>query len=192
MDLSIILMAGLPGTGKSFAAKHLADVLGSDLYSDLDIRREMGHKKHDRTKVHLVDAELHRRIEDSLQAGRNVIYERANRKVDSRRPSYDIAKRNYAQPLTIECKCSEEEAKRRMRKRPGSDGLVVPPKDTRVYDYIAERWESILLDVDGAGQLIPSYIQYDSEEHKVYEVSVKTSARELVDEVTQVLLELGK
>ena len=46
MANSIIMLAGLPGTGKSTIAERLEDRLDYDLHSLLGVRRDFGHKRY--------------------------------------------------------------------------------------------------------------------------------------------------
>ncbi len=54
MSKPLIIMAGLPGTGKSTVSETLEDILDYDLYSLLDIKREFGHKKYRPKQNHVV------------------------------------------------------------------------------------------------------------------------------------------
>lgn len=75
---TITMLIGLPGSGKSFKAKEIAEQTGATIFSSDSLREEMfdniNHQA-DNTKLFV---ELHRRIKDCLKEGNNAIYDATN------------------------------------------------------------------------------------------------------------------
>lgn len=74
---SLIMMVGLPGSGKSTWAKNFADK-EVDIHSSDDIREELLNDINNQENNSLVFETLHKRVKDSLCAGRTCIYDATN------------------------------------------------------------------------------------------------------------------
>ncbi len=177
----IIMLAGLPGTGKSTTTKRLEDRLGYDLHSLLGIRRDFGHKRYRPEQNPNVFEELYRRTKKSLQRGRGVILDNTYTTQEGRQLVYEISKDYGVDVFILECYCSEKEAKRRIKQRPISDGLVVEPRDPKVYGDLARRWQDIAQDLVKFRDYPISYVRYDTEKNTVEEVRVDERVKFVVN-----------
>ncbi|MBS3094690.1 ATP-binding protein [Candidatus Pacearchaeota archaeon] len=181
----IIIMAGLPGTGKSTLASKLVDSLENyDLYSLLNIRRDLGHKKYNSYQNEKVFTEMYRRMQSSLVQDKNVIVDSTHTTVNSRRDSYEIALKNNANALIIECFCLEEEAKLRIKKRPKNEGIIMEPRNPRVYDKLKDRMIKIDLDELPGGV---SYVKYNSETSEFEKVKIEPELMFFIDKLESIV-----
>lgn len=158
----LILMAGLPGTGKSTTAKHLAGKLGYQLISQNDVRREHGMKDmplHQEAILRDVD----RRVCKALSENKGVILDAAHRAGHRRHQLYGIASGFGTEVIVLECITSESEAKRRMQARPAGDGLVVDAWDPAAYDRVAAAWQEVGADFSDIADHV-AHIVYDTEQ----------------------------
>ena len=179
----LIIMAGLPGTGKTTTAKKLAEKLDYKYLSQNDVRREHGMKKMPKSQP-LVQRDIDRRIHEALQGGEGIIIDAANRYGHRRHQLYGVASSLGKNVLVLECVCSEEEAKRRMRSRPKGDGLVVDAYDPKVYDIVKRGWQDIIEDLHDFSNHV-SCTSYNSEENQ-FKILVES------DEAKPFLKELEK
>ena len=193
MSNPIIMLAGLPGGGKSTVGAKLEERLKDyDLHSFLQVRRDLGHKRYRHKQNRNVFRELYRRTEESLKSGRGVILDNTYTTQGGRQPVYEIGKDYGVDVLVLECYCSEKEAKRRMRQRPASDGLVVEPRDPKAYDKLAQRWQDISTDLDIPANQHISYLRYNTKTNDVQEMHVRDAVRPLVDSIRQIIILVGK
>ena len=163
MQNYLILIVGLPGTGKTTLARSLSSSLGYELLSQNNIRREMGMKKMPANGQDDVLRRIDKKITHYLLQGKGVVLESVHRYQFRRQQIYGIASGCGTNAVTLECICSEEEAKRRMRQRPVSDGLVSDPGDPAVYDKMAATWHSVEEDFSLRGIDFVSHVVYNSE-----------------------------
>ncbi len=189
MPSHIIMVAGLPGTGKTTAAERLESGLEYDLHTVLGIRREFDHKKYSLKQDPTVFAELYERVRKSLQNGTGVIVDTANKERSGRKKIYDIALYYDSDVVILECYCSEMTAKKRMRSKPKSDGLVTDPRDPRVYEKLAMKWEDIQHDMECFPDYPLSYLRYNTEIKDMEEVRVSPETKPLVNSIKQILSE---
>lgn len=73
-----VMMAGLPGSGKSTKAKELADREAAVLHSSDSLREELFGDANNVDKNAVLFQELNRRINKDLSEGKNVIYDATN------------------------------------------------------------------------------------------------------------------
>ena len=97
---ALVIMAGLPGTGKShlvgeISRREAVEVIGSDaIRRGLFARPDYSPSEHSR-----VFSVAHRRTEERLREGRSVIFDATNIYEASRRSLYRIAERTGARVL---------------------------------------------------------------------------------------------
>jgi predicted kinase len=72
------MMCGLPGSGKSYQAKELAEQYGANIHSSDSIREELTGDINNQDINELVFKILHNRIKEDLQNGKNCIYDATN------------------------------------------------------------------------------------------------------------------
>ncbi len=165
----LIVLIGLPGTGKTTIAKNIASSFN---YTHLDqniVRRQQGMKKMPQTQ----DATLRkidRIVANHLKERKGIIVDSVHRYMFRRQQLYGIASGLGANVIVIECICSPEEAKKRMIQRPKSDGMLSDPNNTKVYDKLAELWEDVMQnDFKYPGSDHVSYITYNTETREIEE-----------------------
>ncbi len=188
MTNSIIMLAGLPGTGKSTIASKLEDILDYDMHSVFSVRRDLGHKRYNPSKSPLVYIELYRRVLYSLDNKKGVILDAVFAFQQGRKIVYDIALLYAIDVLIIECLCSEKEAKKRIISRPKNDGLFVEPRNPKTYDKIAKLWENLNDDISQFSNYPLSYIRYDTEKNLIERIKVNRKIKPIVDQIASTLL----
>ena len=187
MSKSFIVMAGLPGTGKSTVSKKLEEILDYDLYSLLQLRREFGHKRYRPKQNHYVLTEMYRRAEESLDNNRGVILDSTYSTRNGRRFAYEIAWSHHVPLIVLECYCSEKASKQRMKQRPKNDGLVVEPKNPKAYDGLVQRKEAIIGDFNFFPSTDLNYLRFNSETNLVELENVNPNAREITEKIIQTI-----
>ena len=170
-------MAGLPGTGKTYLANKLATYLKYSLIGQNIIRRKFMMKK--MQNQNKVLREIDKRLAFIINSGKGVIFDSVNKYSFRRQQVYGIASSCGVNAILLECTCSEEEAKKRMKKRPGNDGLVSDPNNTKVYDKLARQWQNIKKDFTLGGINHVSHLRYDSEQKKFEKVVVNNNSKNL-------------
>lgn len=147
----LIVMLGLPGTGKSYLARRLAARLGAfHLLSD-SIRKQLvgvpvGSKQiegvdrgiYNRTISHRTYAELLRRTRLLLGAGQTVIADATFLREDSRQEAAELAKKAGVPVLFVHADCPESTVASRMRRRAHEYGMS--DADLSVYRRMKERF----------------------------------------------------
>ena len=190
MKPNLILIAGLPATGKTTTATKLESNLENYVLIDQnEMRREAGMRKMPQNQdkiLHKVDL----MIASYLNNGKGVIVESGHRYLFRRQQLCGIASSCDTNVLILECICSEEESKERIRRRPVSDGLISDPNSARVYDRISKLWEPIDLDFRYPGvDYFVSHMTYNTEELSVDAKRIVKGNNNFVQEVKDILLE---
>ena len=114
----LVLIVGLPGTGKTTFALELANKIAAiHLNSDV-VRTTLGHRgKYDIASKAAVYKELQDRAEDVLKEGKNLIIDATLYKEVLRKPFEKLA-RKYKIPINwIELKANEATVKHRVSKK---------------------------------------------------------------------------
>lgn len=75
---SLIMMVGLPYSGKSEYAKRLSETMNATIHSSDAIRQEILGDAQDQSEQVKVFEELHRRVREDLLAGKSAIYDATN------------------------------------------------------------------------------------------------------------------
>ena len=176
---AVILMSGLPASGKTTAAMRLHAALGGTLIRSCDIYRELGivlSEWVERTQRFTVDvdaydrvrddayAEMARRVDLSLAAGASpAIVDAVHGERDKRSRLYDICRARRAAPILVVCCCEDfEEVQRRFRTRRGREREPQhEASDLSVFRDISRRWQAPLQDVLPDGTC-PTVLTYDS------------------------------
>lgn len=144
-----IFIGGLPGTGKSFLAGHLAERLGYiHLNTDL-IRNEMGARgKYDPQDKQKVYAMLSKRMDQVLSQGKSVIIDATFQKAQFRNLIRDIADKYNCEKFSIITTASDAVIEKRVaHERQDSEadyGVYIAIKDS--FDPI--EGDFLILDTD--------------------------------------------
>lgn len=188
MDKHLIMLAGLPCTGKTTVREKLIKNLKDyDFHDNTQVRRDFGYKKFDPRRDHLVLEEVDRRTENSFRSGKGVILDSIHRHKKRRKGIYDLALKLGKKVFIIECFCSPEESKRRMRRRPKSDNLVGDARDTKIYDKFAAEWSDIAPDLKENEWHI-SYIRFNSEKNNFERIKIEPEIKEFVELIESIIL----
>jgi len=176
---AVVLLAGLPASGKTTTAERLHAALGGELIRSCDVYQALGivlpdwvRQTHGFTvNVEAYDrvrdqayAEMWRRLEKALAAGSSlVIVDAVHGEPDKRAVAYAICHAWRATPILLHCRCDDPaEVARRFRSRTGREHE--PPNeasDLSVFRDIARRWSDPAPDRLPDGR-IPTTIRYDS------------------------------
>src|SRR5262249_25921859 len=136
--MDVIVMCGLPATGKTTTARRLHRALGGrlirscDVFTDLGIslpawvRRTNGFTEGVDEYVTLRDAayrEMARRLEAALVTGTGrVVLDAVHGEADKRAAVYALCGRHGASPVLVWCRCGDPvEIERRVRARQGRE-----------------------------------------------------------------------
>lgn len=189
MEKYLIVIAGLPGTGKTVTTKKLCQYLGGYTYiSQNELRRKAGMKKMPKTFDNIL-RQIDIEARNLLDNGQGVIVDSVNRYLFRRHQLYGVASCCKKKVITIECVCSEEEAKKRMRNKPASDGLVSDPRDTHVWDKLANSWEDVEKDFQYPGEEHVSYITFNTEELSVNKKVARVGMKRFINQIERILLD---
>lgn len=187
MDKYLIVVCGLPGTGKTESSKKLVDCLPSLIcISQNEIRREFGMKRMPK-KQDAVLREIDRRIANRMRSGKSVVFDSVNRYLFRRQQLYGIASCLGVHVITLEMICPEEVAKERMRHRPPADGLVSDGSDPRVYDKMNLEWEDVMMDFKHPGVDHVSYIRFDSYVGELQKIIQRNGTRRFINKMSRIL-----
>lgn len=195
-DKFLIVICGLPGTGKTTLGKKLKERLSDfEIIFQNDIRRQSGMKKmpaHGQENVlRIIDVLIGEYLRGLKTKG--VIFESGNRFSFRRQQLYGIAASCQARVVTIEVVCSEETAKKRIRARPRSKegGLLGDPTDAKAYDRIKALWEDVENeDFKHLGLDHVSHIKYDTDKNAVERIRVFVGAGNFIRKLEKIMTTL--
>ena len=162
---ALIVLCGLPGTGKSYFAAALARrvpvvALGSDRIRKILV----AEPRYSRGEHRRVFAAAHWLLAELLGAGYAVVFDATNRTERARQPLYAIAERAGARLVVLEFTVPEEVARRRLEGRAaaaaaGAAGYVdYSDADWRIYCQMRQGGEPIRRPhwrVDSTGDIGP-------------------------------------
>lgn len=110
----LYLMMGFPGAGKTTTAKVISDLTESEHISSDETRLKMfPHPSFSDAEHSQLYRLLDKRTEESLRAGKDVIYDANLNRYRHRKEKYDICARNGTQPVLIWVQTPKELAKAR-------------------------------------------------------------------------------
>lgn len=135
----LILVMGLPGTGKSYFARHLAEKIGAEYLNTDMIRDNLGLRgQYDAASKQKVYDRLYREAEQQLKEGITVIVDGTFHQRERRKELRAVAQANNALLQFIVITAKEELIKERTaRKRAYSEA------DFEVYQKVKESFDPI-------------------------------------------------
>lgn len=139
----LVVVSGLPGTGKTTVAKKLADELKAKVLSTDEIRkrvlRELGYSERKKKKVY---DEMLGIAEDLLTKEQNVILDATFFKKSWRQKAFDLGKKQGHPVFLLEVICPENVLKKRIEER-YRNKKDFSDADFKVYKIIKSQYEKI-------------------------------------------------
>lgn len=116
---ALVILCGLPGTGKSHFARALIDRAPAFVWvnSDYCRKRLVGRPDYSREEHQRVFAAMHALIAELLAAGRPVVFDATNLNEEVRRPLYAVADAAGVTPLLLRFTARPALVRRRMSER---------------------------------------------------------------------------
>ena len=183
----LILICGLPSTGKTTIAKKLANQLDRHvLISQNEIRRKMGIKRMPKTQENVLRT-IDRLTAKYLLSGTGVVSESVNRHTFRRQQIYGVASACGRRVIVLEILCPEDVAKESIIKRPEGDNLISDPNDPGVYDRLKAMWEDVEIDFKFPGEDHVAYLQFDSEKKQLKKIISRQGMREILNQIEKIL-----
>ncbi len=133
----VVLVMGLPGSGKTYFASLLAKKMEAMHYNSDHIRKEVGKwdKYDDMSKLNTYDAMLSK-MHEAVQAGKDVVLDATFYKQYLRDKFYNTAEQLNTPLLMIEVRAAEDTIRQRVSK-PRADSQA----DYEVYEKIKAEFE---------------------------------------------------
>jgi hypothetical protein len=139
---SLILVCGLPGTGKSTVAKHIAkDSRAVFLSTDVTRKRLLKKPAYSQEEKEMVYGLLFEKADNFLKASRKVVLDGTFYKEELRERARKIAEKNRSTFAIVEVVCSEKIVKYRLEERAKTKSIS--DADFRVYKKIRQHFEPI-------------------------------------------------
>lgn len=151
----LLIVVGLPGTGKSYFAERIAEKIDAKILRTDEIRKELAgikkgeHRYEDFGKGLYTEEmtkktyeEMYRRAKEIIRKGDSAILDATFSKKTQREGAYEIAKELNVPYLAIECICPEEIVIKRMKERSG-DEKAVSDATPEIYWRMKDVFESI-------------------------------------------------
>lgn len=137
----LMLVTGLPATGKSTIARNLARQLGGALLSTDRIRRRLLEKpSYTPEEKQLIYRAMFLVAEYLLRSRVNVVLDGTFYLRSLRREAYNLASSSRGRLVVVECVCPEEVVKRRLKMRRGRS---LSDADYQVYLKLKAEYEPI-------------------------------------------------
>jgi len=137
----LILVVGLPGTGKRTLSKHLEASFGFRRFNTDETRRLLGKKEYRREDTPEVIRHIKEQISQALLKKEGVIFHSAYKSLGGRQGIYNLAKQHGIPVILIECNAPERVVLERILNRPSKDALSTPPNEAKVYYRYQRMWE---------------------------------------------------
>lgn len=154
----LVLVIGLPGSGKSTVARALAKEIKAKILRTDEIRKTLIQSPNygEREKEMVYDAMLST-AEQLLKNDENVILDATFYREELRSRAKNLAEKLKKKFFIIECRAHEEIIKRRMEKRKKSIKRL-SDADFEVYKKLKEKFEPVKESADGLVIIDTSYL----------------------------------
>ena len=140
---ALVVVAGLPGTGKSLFSRELRLRTGAIILQSDAIRRLLFERpSYSWRESRRVFTTLHAAVETLLDSGMSCIVDATNLAEAYRQPLYDIGERHGAKLIVVEVTAPPEVAMARLRERAATPEDV-SDADVAVYERMLPKWEEI-------------------------------------------------
>ncbi|MEE9594323.1 MAG: AAA family ATPase [Candidatus Hydrothermarchaeales archaeon] len=140
----LVLITGLPGTGKSTVANHLARRINARILRTDEVRKRLFAKpKYTEEEKEIVYKGLFLIAENLLRVKSNVVLDGTFYKRSLRKQIYRTATSTRSKLIIVECMASEEAIERRLRRRKKRKRGGLSDADEEVYHKIKKEYESI-------------------------------------------------
>jgi uncharacterized protein len=143
----LVLVGGLPGTGKSTLARGLAASANFTVIRSDEVRKELAgvpvtaraEGSYTPEWTEWTYAECLRRVEDLLRDGGRVIVDASFADENHRAKFFDLARRLGVPGVLLVCRADVAVVRERLRKRRGD----VSDADAGVYDEMSAQWDAL-------------------------------------------------
>jgi len=143
---ALVVVAGLPGTGKSAFSRDLALRTGAVILESDAIRRLLFERpSYSWWESRRLFAALHTAVEKLLDAGISCIVDATNLAERYRRPLYDVAEKCRAKLVVVEVTAPAEVALQRLSERAAAPDSS-SDADAAIYQRMRREWEEIQRD----------------------------------------------
>ncbi len=140
----LVLITGLPGTGKSTVANHLARrINGQVLRTDAIRKRLFPKPSYTEEEKEIVYKSLFLITENLLKVKSNVVLDGTFYKKDLRQQIYRTATSTRSKLIVVECIASEDAIGRRMKRRKKRKRRGLSDADEEVYTKLKKEYEQI-------------------------------------------------
>ena len=141
----LIMLSGLPGTGKSFFANQLSSCVSSVVVSSDRVRKAMfRYPKYTRSEHARVFSVCHKMIEMSLNESRLVVFDATNLNESFRRPLYDMSGGLNCGLTILSFTASTEEIRSRLFDRSlGNHPDNYSDADWSIYEFLRDGQQAI-------------------------------------------------
>lgn len=142
----LIMLSGLPGTGKSYLARRLVEILPFVIIESDWVRKTLFPQcQYTGEESYWVHRTCHGLMTKLLRKGVRVIYDATNLHERHRELVYRLADREGVKLIVVKTVASEEVASERMHRRheQGGDHHDISDADWKVYKRMARRTEPI-------------------------------------------------
>lgn len=140
--MRLIMVCGLPGSGKSTASRKIAERTGSYAFNTDIVRKQLlGKPEYTEEEKERVYSALLETAEKFLRNGKGVVLDGTFYREDLRRKAMDVAERTGSEFHMVEVVCDDETARKRMEKRKKKGS--VSDADFGVYLKLKKQFEPI-------------------------------------------------